>query len=94
MRDCTVVAPMALLLLGGSLDILHQSGYVQIDGWLKIKAAAPVAVLVKQLRQALESVLERRISSPAEASQAADLTILQQVATLLNDEERQLGARA
>ena len=94
MRDCTVVAPMALLLFGGSLDILHQSGYVQIDGWLKIKAAAPVAVLVKQLRQALESVLERRISSPAEASQAADLTILQQVATLLNDEERQLGARA
>ncbi|KAK9850459.1 hypothetical protein WJX84_011404 [Apatococcus fuscideae] len=94
MRDCTVVAPMALLLFGGSLDILHQSGYVQIDGWLRIKAAAPVAVLVKQLRQALKSVLERRISSPAEASQAMDLIILQQVATLLNDEERQLGAQA
>ena len=90
MRDCTVIAPMTLLLFGGSLDILHQSGYVQIDGWLRIKAAAPLAVLVKQLRQALESVLEKTIATTSETSESADHSILQQVATLLDDEERQL----
>lgn len=83
---------MALLLFGGSLDVFHQSGYVQIDGWLKVRAAAPVAVLVKQLRQALEAVLEKRISDTPEQNGKADNSILQQVAGLLNDEERQMGS--
>lgn len=45
-RDCTVVAPLALLLFGGELNVLHEEGAILVDGWLRIPAPAATAVLV------------------------------------------------
>lgn len=36
-RDCTVASPAAILLFGGSLAVAHDSSYVQVDGWLRIR---------------------------------------------------------
>lgn len=36
-RDCTTAAPAAILLFGGSLSVAHDSAYVQVDGWLRIR---------------------------------------------------------
>jgi len=36
-RDCTTAAPAAILLFGGSLVVAHDSSYVQVDGWLRIR---------------------------------------------------------
>ncbi len=60
LRDCTVVSPMALLLFGGALEVRHEAGLVTVDGWLRIRAPAPTAVLVKKLRAALDALLERK----------------------------------
>jgi ATP-dependent RNA helicase DHX29 len=60
LRDCTVVSPMALLLFGGALEVRHEAGLVTVDGWLRIRAPAPTAVLVKKLRSALDALLERK----------------------------------
>ena len=60
LRDCSVVSPMALLLFGGVLTVLHEAGAVLVDDWLRIRAPAPTAVLVKQLRAALDSLLAAR----------------------------------
>ncbi len=56
LRDTTVTSPMALLLSGGSLEVRHEEGYVLLDGWIRVRAAAPSAVLVKKLRAALDAV--------------------------------------
>ena len=41
LRDATVVSPLALLLFGGKLDVMHGEGYVLVDDWIRIRAAAP-----------------------------------------------------
>ena len=54
---------MALLLFGGALSVMHESGYVLVDDWLRIRASAPTAVLVKKLRAALDALLADKVSS-------------------------------
>lgn len=63
LRDCTVVSPMALLLFGGALSVMHEGGYVLVDDWLRIRASAPTAVLVKKLRGALDALLADKVRS-------------------------------
>ena len=60
-RDSTVVAPAALLLFGGVIDVHHASGRVSLDGWLWLRASAQTAVLYKRLRAALDVALDARI---------------------------------
>ena len=60
LRYCSVVSPMGLLLFGGVLTVLHEASAVLVDKWLRICAPAPTAVLVKQLRAALDSLLAAR----------------------------------
>ena len=85
LRDCTVVSPMALLLFGGALSVVHESGYVLVDDWLRIRASAPTAVLVKRLRAALDALLADKVrrarpcmgsSKPTKMERAALCTLL------------------
>ena len=41
-----------------------QTGRVTVDGWLEMNAPAQTAVLFKELRGALDSVLQERIGMP------------------------------
>jgi hypothetical protein len=61
LRDVTPVSPMALLLFGGPLKVLHEEGAVLVDGWARVRAPAQTAVLVKKLRAALDSALEAKV---------------------------------
>jgi hypothetical protein len=36
-RDCTPASPAAILLFGGQLAVAHDSSYVQVDAWLRIR---------------------------------------------------------
>jgi ATP-dependent RNA helicase DHX29 len=64
MRECTAVSSMALLLFGGPLTVLHEEKAVLLDGWLRIKASAQTAVLVKGLREAFDALLDQAIAAP------------------------------
>ncbi|KAG2302509.1 hypothetical protein Bca52824_031160 [Brassica carinata] len=64
LRDTTIVSPFSILLFGGSINVHHQSGSVTIDGWLKIAAPAQTAVLFKELRLTLHSILKDLIRKP------------------------------
>lgn len=81
---------MALLLFGGALRVVHEEGLVLIDDWIRIRAAAPTAVLVKRLRAALDALLEKRIRDPEVGSGVAGSTgeLIGAIVKLLNDEER------
>lgn len=45
LRDCTVVSPMAILLFGGALRVVHEGGYVLVDEWLRIRCSFPACLL-------------------------------------------------
>ncbi|CAA7028259.1 unnamed protein product [Microthlaspi erraticum] len=64
LRDTTIVSPFSILLFGGSINVHHQSGSVTIDGWLKLAAPAQTAVLFKELRLTLHSILRDLIRKP------------------------------
>ncbi|VVA94126.1 unnamed protein product [Arabis nemorensis] len=64
LRDTTIVSPFSILLFGGSINVHHQSGSVTIDGWLKLAAPAQTAVLFKELRLTLDSILKDLIRKP------------------------------
>ncbi|KAH9751109.1 DExH-box ATP-dependent RNA helicase DExH7 [Citrus sinensis] len=65
LRDTTIVSPFSILLFGGSINVQHQ---VTIDGWLKVTAPAQTAVLFKELRLTLHSILRQMIRNPQEMS--------------------------
>lgn len=55
---------LAIFLLQLYFDFLMQTGLVIIDGWLKLTAAAQIAVLFKELRLTLHSILKELIRKP------------------------------
>uniref|UniRef100_A0A7N0SWU3 RNA helicase n=1 Tax=Kalanchoe fedtschenkoi TaxID=63787 RepID=A0A7N0SWU3_KALFE len=87
LRDTTVVSPYSVLLFGGSINVQHQTGLVTIDGWMKISAAAQTAVLFKQLRLTLHSVLKEMIRHPEKAS-AADNEVVKSIVHLFLEEDQ------
>ncbi|KAF7842782.1 DExH-box ATP-dependent RNA helicase DExH7, chloroplastic isoform X1 [Senna tora] len=64
LRDTSVISPYSILLFGGSINVQHQTGLVIIDGWLKLNAPAQIAVLFKELRSTLHSILKELIRKP------------------------------
>ena len=60
-RDCTVVAPAALLLFGGEMEVKHESGRVCLDGWLWLRASAQTAAVFRRARAALDAALAARV---------------------------------
>jgi hypothetical protein len=87
LMDCTVVSPMALLLFGGELEVRHEEGCVLVDNWIRIKVAAPTAVLVKKLRLAIDGLLQQKIGKPEVEISAAGDAIIGALVKLLSDDE-------
>jgi hypothetical protein len=90
LMDCTVVSPIALLLFGGDLEVRHEEGYVLVDNWIRIRVAAPTAVLVKKLRLAIDGLLQQKIGRPeVDISAAGDAVVHALVKLLCDDESSQ-----
>ena len=70
-RDSTVVAPAALLLFGGDVEVKHETGRVCLDGWLWLRASAQTAALFRRARAALDAALAARVAraGPARANE-------------------------
>lgn len=45
-----MVPVYSLLLFGGQLEVLHDKGLLQVDGWAQFKAPGRIGVLVRELR--------------------------------------------
>ncbi len=53
LRDATAASPLALALFGsGKLEVVHEGGYILLDGWLRFRAPAQVCRLVRVTRRA------------------------------------------
>ncbi|XP_034701213.1 DExH-box ATP-dependent RNA helicase DExH7, chloroplastic isoform X2 [Vitis riparia] len=87
LRDTTIISPYSILLFGGSINVQHQSGMVNIDGWLKLAAPAQIAVLFKELRVTLHSVLKELIRKPEKAI-VVNNEVVKSIIHLLLEEEK------
>lgn len=87
LRDTTIISPYSILLFGGSINILHQTGLVTIDGWLKLTAPAQTAVLFKELRLTLHSVLNELIRKP-EMAAVVNNEVMRSIIFLLLEEDK------
>ncbi|KAJ4717401.1 putative ATP-dependent RNA helicase [Melia azedarach] len=87
LRDTTIISPFSILLFGGSINVQHQTGQVTIDGWLKLTAPAQTAVLFKELRLTLHSILKKMIRNP-EKSTIANNEVVKSMIQLLLDEDK------
>ncbi|KAL5566445.1 hypothetical protein UlMin_029609, partial [Ulmus minor] len=85
LRDTTVVSPYSILLFGGSINVQHQTGHVTIDGWLKLNAPAQTAVLFKELRSTLHSILKELIRKPENANVGSNEVISSIIHLLLEE---------
>eukprot|EP01018_Ginkgo_biloba_P026980 Gb_05411 [translate_table: standard] len=88
LRDTTIISPYALLLFGGSVNIQHQTGSVTVDGWLKMNAPAQTAVVFKELRLALHSILQELIQKPKERVAVTEREVVHSIVQLLIDEDK------
>lgn len=87
LRDTTITSPYSILLFGGSMNIQHQTGVVTIDGWLKMAAPAQTAVLFKELRLTLHSILKELIRKP-QTGNIAENSVIQSIVHLLLEEDK------
>ncbi|XP_078739847.1 LOW QUALITY PROTEIN: ATP-dependent RNA helicase dhx29-like [Lampetra fluviatilis] len=63
-RDCTPVGAVPLVLFGGEIGVRHRQRLVTVDGWIHFQAPARVGVIFRELRAAVDSVLERKMANP------------------------------
>ncbi|KAK4438352.1 DExH-box ATP-dependent RNA helicase DExH7, chloroplastic [Sesamum alatum] len=87
LRDTTIVSPYSILLFGGSINVQHQSGLIIVDNWLKMAAPAQTAVLFKELRFTLHSILKELISKPQNAA-VVDNEVIRSIIHLFLEEDK------
>ncbi|GFQ01628.1 ATP-dependent RNA helicase dhx29 [Phtheirospermum japonicum] len=87
LRDTTIVSPYSILLFGGSINVQHQTGLVIVDNWLKMAAPAQTAVLFKELRFTLHSILKELIRKP-EKSAVVENEVIRSIIHLFLEEDK------
>ena len=85
---------MTLMLFGGRMSIKHNEGYVLIDDWIRVRAAAPTAVLIKKLRQALDMLLKQKVERPEVDLTESSAAIVTALSRMLRGEEKALQMQA
>jgi ATP-dependent RNA helicase DHX57 len=65
LRQSTMVPAYALLLFGGEIRVKHERQAITVDTWLQFEAPARIAVLIRELRMKVDSLLLQKIQRPS-----------------------------
>jgi HrpA-like RNA helicase len=65
LRESTMVPSYTLLLFGGAITVHHERGTLKVDDWAEFEASPRTAVLVRELRRAVDGLLLDKIEDPA-----------------------------
>lgn len=63
-RLISMVPAYAVLLFGGRLDVRHEDSEVVVDGFARFAAPARIGVLIRELRSAVDGLLDSKLASP------------------------------
>ncbi|XP_077203241.1 ATP-dependent RNA helicase DHX29 isoform X2 [Paroedura picta] len=64
LKESTLISPFPILLFGGDIEVLHRERLLSVDGWIHFQAPVKIAVIFKQLRALIESVLKQKLENP------------------------------
>lgn len=64
LKETTLVSPFPILLFGGDIEVQHRERLLSVDGWIHFQAPVRIAVIFKQLRMLIDSVLRRKLENP------------------------------
>lgn len=65
LRESTMIPAYALLLFGGEIRVKHERQSITVDDWLQFEAPARIAVLIRELRLKVDSILLDKIQQPS-----------------------------
>ncbi|XP_044519894.1 ATP-dependent RNA helicase DHX29 isoform X1 [Gracilinanus agilis] len=84
LRETTLISPFPILLFGGDIEVQHRERLLSVDGWIYFQAPVKIAVIFKQLRVLIESVLRKKLENPKMSLE--DDKILQIITELIKTE--------
>uniref|UniRef100_A0A3Q3J847 RNA helicase n=1 Tax=Monopterus albus TaxID=43700 RepID=A0A3Q3J847_MONAL len=96
--DCTEVSPFSLLFFGGDITIQKDGDQdtIAVDQWIIFQSPARIAHLVKNLKTALDSLLEEKIRNPAPVDwqnrQSKDCAVITAIIDLITTQETPTGS--
>uniref|UniRef100_A0A4X1SM70 RNA helicase n=1 Tax=Sus scrofa TaxID=9823 RepID=A0A4X1SM70_PIG len=64
LRETTLITPFSVLLFGGDIEVQHRERLLSVDGWIYFQAPVKIAVIFKQLRVLIDSVLRKKLENP------------------------------
>ncbi|XP_069819154.1 ATP-dependent RNA helicase DHX29 [Dendropsophus ebraccatus] len=64
LRETTLVSPFPILLFGGDIAVQHRERLLTVDDWIHFQAPVKIAVIFKELRVLIESVLKEKLQNP------------------------------
>lgn len=64
LRDSTMVSPYAILMFGGEIKVQHEHEEMTVDDWVVFRVQARVAIVARELRRELDSLLLRKFERP------------------------------
>ncbi|MEE6458230.1 hypothetical protein FKM82_000230 [Ascaphus truei] len=64
LKETTLVSPFPVLLFGGDIAVQHRERLLTVDDWIQFQAPVKIAVIFKQLRVLIESVLKKKLENP------------------------------
>uniref|UniRef100_A0A4W2E1H3 ATP-dependent RNA helicase DHX29 n=1 Tax=Bos indicus x Bos taurus TaxID=30522 RepID=A0A4W2E1H3_BOBOX len=64
LRETTLITPFPVLLFGGDIEVQHRERLISVDGWIYFQAPVKIAVIFKQLRVLIDSVLRKKLENP------------------------------
>ncbi|KAM4809399.1 ATP-dependent RNA helicase DHX29 isoform 2-T2 [Rhinophrynus dorsalis] len=64
LRETTLVSPFPVLLFGGDIAVQHRERLLTVDDWIHFQAPVKIAVIFKELRVLIESVLKKKLENP------------------------------
>ncbi|XP_018423692.1 PREDICTED: ATP-dependent RNA helicase DHX29 [Nanorana parkeri] len=85
LKETTLVSPFPILLFGGDIAVQHRERLLTVDDWIHFQAPVKIAVIFKELRVLIESVLKKKLQNPKMSLE--DDKILGIIKELINTEK-------
>jgi ATP-dependent RNA helicase DHX57 len=85
-QDTSMIHPKGLLLFGGTMEVLHDKKQILMDNWIRFRAPAQIAVLIREMRKALDVVLQEMIVRPECCSESATNPVVEAITQMLVNE--------
>ncbi|XP_053304019.1 ATP-dependent RNA helicase DHX29 [Spea bombifrons] len=64
LKETTLVSPFPILLFGGDIQVQHRERLLTVDDWVHFQAPVKIAVIFKELRVLIDSVLKKKLQNP------------------------------